>query len=74
MTIHIYCRGISGLPGLEFRINSKGFLYASLLAGAIVNNEIKRFRLQPLKQCFQRVVFSIRNFFTNEKKSLLNDK
>ncbi|VBB34399.1 unnamed protein product [Acanthocheilonema viteae] len=45
---------IHGLPGLEFRINSKGFLYASLLAGPIINNEIRRFQLQPLKQCFQQ--------------------
>lgn len=42
-------------PGLEFRINSKGFRYVSLLASPIINNEIRRFRLQPLKQCFQKV-------------------
>ncbi|VDK82402.1 unnamed protein product [Litomosoides sigmodontis] len=54
ITVYIRFSAIPSLPGLEIRINSKGFLYASLLAGAIVNNEIKRFRLQPLKQCFQR--------------------
>ncbi|CAG9536323.1 unnamed protein product [Cercopithifilaria johnstoni] len=42
------------LPGMEFRINSNGFLYASLLAKLIINNEIERLRLQPLKRCFQQ--------------------
>ncbi|EFO14222.2 hypothetical protein LOAG_14303, partial [Loa loa] len=46
--------GIRGLPGLEFRINSKGFLYASLLAGPIIDDEIRRIKLMPSKQCFQQ--------------------
>uniref|UniRef100_A0A1I8EJ19 BPI1 domain-containing protein n=1 Tax=Wuchereria bancrofti TaxID=6293 RepID=A0A1I8EJ19_WUCBA len=46
--------GVRGLPGLEFRINPKAFLYASLLAGPIIDEEIRRIRLSPLKQCFQQ--------------------
>uniref|UniRef100_A0A915PUV9 Lipid-binding serum glycoprotein C-terminal domain-containing protein n=1 Tax=Setaria digitata TaxID=48799 RepID=A0A915PUV9_9BILA len=44
--------GIRGLPGLEFRINPYGFSYISLLANPIINDEIRRFQLSPIQQCF----------------------
>ncbi|VDM91601.1 unnamed protein product, partial [Onchocerca ochengi] len=44
--------GTRGLPGLEIRINPNGFLFASLLASPIINNEIRRLRLPLSKKCF----------------------
>lgn len=72
ISLHLFS-GTRGLPGIEFRINRKGFLYASLLAGPIIDNEIRRIRLSPTKQCFQQVTFWINSdyetfFPKNENK------
>ncbi|VDO54886.1 unnamed protein product, partial [Brugia timori] len=46
--------GIRGLPGLEFQIKPKAFSYANLLAASIIDEEIRRIQLLPIKQCFQQ--------------------
>ncbi|KAK6107077.1 LBP / BPI / CETP family C-terminal domain protein [Brugia pahangi] len=46
--------GIRGLPGLEFQIKPKAFSYANLLAASIIDEEIRRIRILPVKQCFQQ--------------------
>ncbi|KAM3720998.1 Uncharacterized protein ACO02O_08849 [Dirofilaria immitis] len=52
--------GTRGSPGLEFRINPKGFSYASLLAGPIINDEIRRLQIPSSKKCFQELNGCIR--------------